>query len=181
MLDAAIAVFVRYGLRKTTMSDIAREAQVSRQTLYGRFGDKDGILCAAMHYLTDQTIALVQQDWAGQVTLAEKLDSYFQHTTLAIYAMLQNSPDADDIISGANPAAKVASAEIEARKEALLVGMLAPWEPQFLRHGESALRLARLIAGTATALKHTARSEAELRQMLETLRAGVLCLAGQRD
>ena len=40
IVSAAIAVFFRYGLHRVTMEDIAREAGVSRQTVYARFGNK---------------------------------------------------------------------------------------------------------------------------------------------
>ncbi len=48
ILTAAIEVFARYGLRKTTMGDIIREAGVSRATVYKHFADKDDIFDAVV-------------------------------------------------------------------------------------------------------------------------------------
>ncbi|MEU3183876.1 helix-turn-helix domain-containing protein [Streptomyces sp. NPDC006923] len=43
IVAAATAVFLRFGLRKTTMDDIAREAGISRQGLYLHFASKDAV------------------------------------------------------------------------------------------------------------------------------------------
>jgi AcrR family transcriptional regulator len=44
LLDAADACFARYGVMKTTMSDVAAEAGVSRATLYRYFSDRDQLV-----------------------------------------------------------------------------------------------------------------------------------------
>lgn len=41
ILDASVAVFLRYGFRKTSMDDIARAAGLSRQGLYLHFATKE--------------------------------------------------------------------------------------------------------------------------------------------
>lgn len=46
ILAAAEAVILRYGIPKTTMDDIGREAGVSRPTVYRYFGDRDALVAA---------------------------------------------------------------------------------------------------------------------------------------
>ena len=41
IMVAAEAVFTRFGVVKTTMDDIGRQAGVSRPTVYRYFGDRD--------------------------------------------------------------------------------------------------------------------------------------------
>jgi AcrR family transcriptional regulator len=48
VLDAARACVLAVGVRRTTMTDVARRAGVSRMTLYRRFPDLDGVLSALM-------------------------------------------------------------------------------------------------------------------------------------
>ena len=48
MLDAARACVLAVGVRRTTFSDVARRAGVSRMTLYRRFPDLEGLLSALM-------------------------------------------------------------------------------------------------------------------------------------
>ena len=42
--EAAIRVISRYGVKRTTMQDIADEAGVVRQTLYNYYKKKDDVL-----------------------------------------------------------------------------------------------------------------------------------------
>lgn len=46
ILAAAETVILRYGIPKTTMDDIGREAGVSRPTVYRYFGDRDALIAA---------------------------------------------------------------------------------------------------------------------------------------
>ena len=48
MLDAARACVMAVGVRRTTFSDVARRAGVSRMTLYRRFPDLEAVLSALM-------------------------------------------------------------------------------------------------------------------------------------
>jgi AcrR family transcriptional regulator len=47
-LDAAEACYARYGLAKTSMDDVGREAGASRATLYRHFKSRDELLLAAL-------------------------------------------------------------------------------------------------------------------------------------
>jgi AcrR family transcriptional regulator len=48
ILDAALAEFVEFGLRRTTVEDVARRAQVGRMTIYRRFARKEALVEAVM-------------------------------------------------------------------------------------------------------------------------------------
>jgi AcrR family transcriptional regulator len=62
ILDAAEAVFGTQGFRKTTMSDIALAAEVSRPLVYRYFRDKEGLL--------DAVVERVLREW-NEVLVAE--------------------------------------------------------------------------------------------------------------
>jgi AcrR family transcriptional regulator len=48
LLDAALTVFSRYGYQKTSMDEVARSAQLSRQGLYLHFATKEELFQAAV-------------------------------------------------------------------------------------------------------------------------------------
>ena len=48
ILDAARAAILDFGVRRTTLSDIAARAGVSRMTVYNRFGDLDAVVRTLM-------------------------------------------------------------------------------------------------------------------------------------
>src|ERR1700736_7080712 len=51
VLDAAVAVFARYGFRKASMEEVARAAGVSRQGLYLQFANKEELFRKTVQHL----------------------------------------------------------------------------------------------------------------------------------
>ncbi|MFI9495823.1 TetR/AcrR family transcriptional regulator [Streptomyces halstedii] len=48
ILDAAREQFMTFGLRRSTVDDVAKRAKVSRVTVYRRIGNKDGLVSACL-------------------------------------------------------------------------------------------------------------------------------------
>jgi AcrR family transcriptional regulator len=48
LTDAALECIAAYGVRKTSLSDVADRAGVSRSTVYRAFGDKEGLMRAVV-------------------------------------------------------------------------------------------------------------------------------------
>ncbi len=75
ILLAAVKVFDRYGLRKTTMRDIAESAGMSKSSLYYYFKSKKDILSSVVKQesltLTKKLHHAVQQDTSPQQKLRE--------------------------------------------------------------------------------------------------------------
>ena len=69
ILDAAAELFVHYGYDKTTVSDIAREAGVSKGAIYLHFESKDdlfeGLLRREMTTYADKWLELIEADPKG--------------------------------------------------------------------------------------------------------------------
>lgn len=69
ILDAAADLFVHYGYDKTTVSDIARRAGVSKGTIYLHFDSKDelleGLIVREMQTYAEQWLDLLDADPAG--------------------------------------------------------------------------------------------------------------------
>jgi AcrR family transcriptional regulator len=62
IVDAALACLARQGTAKTTVDDIAREAALSRATLYRSFpGGKDAILAAVVHTEVTRLFAVLAE------------------------------------------------------------------------------------------------------------------------
>jgi AcrR family transcriptional regulator len=61
ILDAAATLLVRWGFRKTTIDDVAREAGVSKGTIYLHWKDKNELFLAALMHAQQQANVDVQQ------------------------------------------------------------------------------------------------------------------------
>lgn len=111
IITAAGDLFSRYGIGRTTMSDIAQAAGVARQTLYNAYPNKEELMRAVVRQSIAHDMGQVAAEWADQTDLGGKIDSYFAHGPLAWYDLVLNSPDAAEMIDGLNNTAK---AEVDA-------------------------------------------------------------------
>ena len=65
VLTAARGLFLRHGLRATTMEAIAREAGVAKPTLYAHFPDKDAVFLAILSQLLAEKADAFEAGLAG--------------------------------------------------------------------------------------------------------------------
>lgn len=174
IVEAAFGVFMRYGVRRTTMAEIAEAAGVSRQTLYGVFSSKDDVLVAVIGHVTDQTLAALDTAWRGCDTLGERLDAYFEICVLRSWDLLHAAPDAADVLNGHNVAGTAAVRAGNLRKRAALSAALLPSRAAIERRGLTVERLAHLIQATAFGFEVDARQRDELVGLLASLKTLVL-------
>ena len=111
ILRAAISMFARFGVAKTTMNDIASEAGVARQTVYNAFPGKPELLRATTRLATQDFQDEVREAWKGVEGTAAKLDLYLELGPLRWYAMIQESPAMAEVFDGMNEHAKAEVAE----------------------------------------------------------------------
>lgn len=176
IIESAIATFVRYGAKKTTMADIAEAAEVSRQTVYALFGDKDGIIVAAIRYVTDKHLAAVRSRIADASTLSERLDIYFAETVTKSFELLQNSSDAEDLISGHNRAGREEIKRSHERHRALIAELLEPYAEPIGETGQSYIELSDFVVTAAMALKSGASNRQQFDSLIRSLKNSILSL-----
>ncbi|MBO9588720.1 TetR/AcrR family transcriptional regulator [Devosia sp.] len=99
ILDAARLLFVRDGLRGTTMEGIARAAGVAKPTLYGYFSDKDTVFTALLDDLSDALTAAFEAGMAGPGTVAQRIGAALAGKYGTIAAVVETSPFAEELYS----------------------------------------------------------------------------------
>lgn len=78
ILGAAEELFIRYGIRSVTMDDVARDASMSKKTLYQYFDNKDSlVLEVAMNHFESETkefeeMASTAEDAIHEIILVSK-------------------------------------------------------------------------------------------------------------
>lgn len=101
VLAAALEVFGRYGFRKTSMDEVARAAEISRQGLYLHFANKEALFRAAVRReletaLSEVSDRLSEEGAPLETRVVLALDAWlgrFVGTTLAVDVgnLLENS------------------------------------------------------------------------------------------
>ena len=160
-LAAATTMFLRYGFARTTMGDIAREAGISRPSLYLLFADKEEAFAAAVHKLNADQLAAIQERLPALPTLRDKL----MHACLAWGAhgaeLTSAHPDARDLFD----VARLPVREIYGDFEALIAGLVGT----ALERSSLPLTPAGLARGLAYAMrgfKDTATDVEDMRRLI---------------
>lgn len=99
ILEAARKLFLRNGLRGTTMEAIAREARIAKPTLYAHFPDKDAVFLAIVEQLLAAKAAAFDAGLAGEGPVAERVGAALAAEFAVIAAILAGSPHADELFA----------------------------------------------------------------------------------
>ncbi len=73
VVDGALRAIARFGLAKLTVDDVAREAGISRATLYRYFPGRGAVLAAVVRSETERLQRGLDEALGGATTLAEAL------------------------------------------------------------------------------------------------------------
>lgn len=80
ILDAATECFRQLGIAKTSLSDVARVADLSRGTVYRYFGDREGLIAAVVSAGSDRHFDEVAAVMERKPTLAKQIAAYAELT-----------------------------------------------------------------------------------------------------
>jgi AcrR family transcriptional regulator len=73
IVQAALACYARFGVRKSTLEDIAKEAGISRATIYRYFPNKDTLLRVVISQEVARILSSIQQELKKNLPIDEKL------------------------------------------------------------------------------------------------------------
>lgn len=92
ILEATYACVARHGITKTTVEDVAREARLSRATVYRHFpGGKDELIAETIRWETGRFFVRLAEAVAGTNDLAHLLEEalLFAHQAIEEHSVLQ--------------------------------------------------------------------------------------------
>ncbi len=163
ILEAAARLFLKHGLRGTSMEAIAREAGIAKPTLYAYFADKQAVFVA----LTAQLI----EGWRADFLMALRGDGdIVQRVAVALIAkhravmrLLANSPHAAELYGEHDRLAAPPFSVLDAE-------MAAALEAELAQAGVARPRLlAQLLLAASYGVGQKAQSPAELGPALRLL------------
>ena len=160
VLDAAVAVFARFGYRKTSMDDVARAAGVSRQGLYLSFANKEELFRRAVeHSLSRQLACAITALSRAEDSLESRLIAACKEWSGRFVGSL--GTDAADLMCASTSLAGATLAEYEWQFEAALVNAIAatPVADRCAAAGLNIADFARALHATARGLKQTCKTQ----------------------
>lgn len=168
ILDAARFLFLRNGLRGTTMEAIARQAQIAKPTLYAHFVDKFAIFDALLEQLVSDKLAAFDMALQQSGPIEARIISALAAKHEVVAELVAGSPHADELFAAHHRGAEL-FAEAERRIERRLM--------QELRDAgiEASAQLARILLALSSGLGDRSVSGAGLK---EDIALGVTRLLG---
>ncbi|MFE3449086.1 TetR/AcrR family transcriptional regulator [Nonomuraea sp. NPDC059194] len=92
ILDAAYACFTRHGVRRTTMDDIARQADMSRPAVYQYVRNKEDAFRRLTQRLLDHALADARAAAQSPTGLADRLTAALQAKLALTLSLWRDSP-----------------------------------------------------------------------------------------
>lgn len=174
IIESAQSVFSRYGVQRTTMNDIAKEAGIARQTLYNTYSNKDEVLRATIRLFTERAIESIHEALSGVENLEDKLDIIFKHLAIEPFEMLHSSLHAEDIIRGMNESSREEIKISEERFKTIFESVLAKHQSSIEKSGLSVSDLSDLVRHSMSAIKHQARDIEHIQLLLNSLKTVIV-------
>lgn len=78
ILTTAKKVFARYGLRKTSLDEIARMARVAKGTIYNYFGSKDRVYLEVLSREADELLKKISLSVSKEISPEAKFAAFFR-------------------------------------------------------------------------------------------------------
>ena len=168
ILDAALAVFCRYGYRKTSMLDIAQAANMSRAALYLHFKNKEDVFRAGSERAHASVMAQVAAALAQSVPVFTRIETALLAFQQGLMADISASAHGQELFD----ANMTLAADITLSARASLAASLAGALEQAEAAGDIALRrvdataaqVAALLVASMDGIKHTQGGGEALRQ-----------------
>lgn len=166
LLDAAMATFLQFGFRKTSMEEIARAANVSRQGLYLHFPTKEELFAVGVRRALDESLAGVNSVLARGTSIDEKLvgafDEWVGRYTGVLNGDVADLKDACERLAGDLLREREAAFLAAVTKTVRASGLSAAYKDA----GIGARELVETLYATAVGLKDQAPSREEFRARL---------------
>lgn len=171
--------FMRFGVRKTTMSEIAIAANISRPTLYGMYSNKNELLSGVIGHWHDMAVKSILADLVHCSSLSAQLDVYFDHAILRPFDLTKFHFESSNIIADNNQTAIAAFDKGQEKLKSVVESLLEPYAATLEKAGVPVSHYASFTVLTATKLQQNMDSREQLEALLLSLKVSVLCVAGE--
>jgi AcrR family transcriptional regulator len=154
VLNAALSAFSRYGFKRVAMDDIAREAGMSRPSLYLIYSNKAAIFQALAEAMAARACEMATAAWPQSAPFYAGLGSAAIALQLDGWRLVKGSPHGNELVADNSAVVGAVLARVDAHFIALIGARL-------IENGQSDV-LAKTIAAALHGIKDKAATEDEL-------------------
>jgi TetR/AcrR family transcriptional regulator, regulator of autoinduction and epiphytic fitness len=181
IVDAALKLFGQYGYRRTSIDDIAREAEIAKGTVYLSFKSKEEIFRALCESLIERMESAVTAARATRGTIDERLVAVLEAKFGFLFETVYRSAHAAELMDSKNRLSADLFAQSGRRYMKVLREMIedaiGAGELEPSRMALEADDLAQMLVAAAHGVEHNATSRAQyhrrLREIVRVIVAGL--------
>lgn len=170
LLDGAMQQFTRHGFAKTSMSDIAKAAGISRTSLYNTFSTKDDVFRALSGRINERVYAAVVSAYEKPGPWNERLLRIINARVSWVYELLHASEYGRELINEKNRVCGGAVLAANDRFEAVIAGLFT----NNLGKRADGVVLARVLIQSVNGILETAQTRSDAEQGVALL-VSVFC------
>ena len=178
IVSAAIALFSRYGFKRTSVDLLATEAGVAKPTVYAYFEDKDAIFRAVVETVCDELLAGAERASRSEGPIDERIAAVLSAKLTRYFELVHASPHAQELVDSHGALAADIVKRLDRAYLKLLVSVIeGAHELGLARVGLSAQAAAELLLRAASGAAYDASSAAvHKRHVTEIVRVMVLAM-----
>lgn len=125
ILQATDRVMARYGFRKMTMDDLAKEAGVSKRTIYLYFSSKEDVGLSSIGHVVEQVHAELEEIAASSLSATDRLRKMLERRALGRVERIQDyATSLDELFEAVRPAYLARRSAYFDRERALLAKVI---------------------------------------------------------
>jgi AcrR family transcriptional regulator len=124
ILHAARDLFLRYGVKRTSIDDVARAAGIAKGTVYLSFASKDALFANLAELMCKDILDRAEAAITTSAPLSERVVNFLDVVVGANSRLLAHSPHAAELIDSKQAFAAPVFADFHARVEDLLARSL---------------------------------------------------------
>lgn len=169
IVNAAKAVFLKYGYHRVTMSDLGKAAGMSRPALYLVFARKEDVFRGVVRQMAGEIADVVREGVGSIPSPREKLKFVCEHWMVRTFDWASQSPEAKEIFDSSHEFAQDAVADSMLLFERDLTSVIELFPKGTVPKGLSHKQAAHLLAGAIGGIKETCANSSELREKIHAL------------
>jgi AcrR family transcriptional regulator len=170
ILDAAQALFLRYGVKRTAIDDVAREAGIAKGTIYLYYDSKESLFRALAGRLANDARARIASALLGPGPAEERLAQALNAKIGYLHRMVRDTPHAAELMDSRTVAADIFDALSDDLNKAVAKVMKAEGIAAENSHMFFAAAMGELKLGEAGEGAYLARLTAHVAALLQALR-----------
>ncbi len=182
ILDAALRLFGRYGYKRTSIDDIASEAQIAKGTVYLSFKSKEEIFRALCEDIARRLEDQAQQARDSDAPLADRILAILEAKFTFAFEIVRSSPHAAELMDSKNRLSGGVFERCSRRHQRILREVIEEaagrGEISPERYGLTSAAVVDLLLAGGHGIEHLATSSPMLRRRLAELVRVVLAGVG---